>query len=108
MALLKSFYWGKGPNLPAASNTFLVGCRGRIRWDSVGRSVGWKVGPKSVGPLSYLRTGTLERSFLINPHKLHSLTNNDDITVRPVEKLFANAAETFLNLFTDRNTFIYN
>ena len=46
-----------------------------------------------------------KNSFLIgdiNYPKLHSLTNNDDITVRPVEKLFANAAENkFLEQIVD-------
>ena len=46
-----------------------------------------------------------KNSFLIgdiNYPKLHSLTDNDDITVRPVEKLFANAAENkFLEQIVD-------
>ena len=46
MASLKTFYWGKGPYRPVS-----IGF--------VGRSVGWKVGPKSVGPLPCLQNISL-------------------------------------------------
>ena len=52
MASLKTFYRGKEPNRPVAQ--FSIGCRGIFRSDSVGWSVGWRVGQMSVGPLPCL------------------------------------------------------
>ena len=40
-------------------NTFLVRCRGHFRSDSVGQSVDWKVGSKSVRPLPCLQDDTI-------------------------------------------------
>ena len=41
-------------------HNFSIGCRGIFRSDSVGRSVGWRVGQMSVGPLPCLRSVTLQ------------------------------------------------